>query len=221
MCVAQLKEEVLALGEQRAAIMAKIDEATAFLATQPVGLEGNLTDKDGFPRNDCDLYAIRTARNTVRCAETDLRAVEEALYGKLAELHECTRGEAEEQMVRDEDARRKGKAAAVAQQKRLLEQRRIAKLAPILRAASVEVDSPAYEAGIRPGQLLVQFGDLNVETLSAKGGPQAIAQLTAAHKGLFLSVWTREPGDTETVERILAPQQWRGNGLLGCALEPV
>ena len=32
-----------------------------------VGMKGALTDAEGFPRADIDLYAVRTARNRIIC----------------------------------------------------------------------------------------------------------------------------------------------------------
>lgn len=32
-----------------------------------VGVEGALVDRDGYPRSDIDVYAVRTARNKIIC----------------------------------------------------------------------------------------------------------------------------------------------------------
>ncbi|KEG06615.1 proteasome 26S non-ATPase subunit 9, partial [Trypanosoma grayi] len=132
-----LREELLQLDTQRDAVMKKTEEAIAFLATTPVGLDGSLVDEEGFPRDDCDLYAVRHARHTVNCGRNDLKTIEAAMYEKLAQLHEANHEEAHRQMQEDEAARSSARAATAALEQQQQQQKRsVAGKPPFVRVVS-------------------------------------------------------------------------------------
>lgn len=216
-----LREQVAALGEKRALTEANLKDALAYLESTPVGLYEPLIDEERFPRSDCDLYAVRTARNTVHCSCNDLRDIEEDLHQRLGELHEASRDVAARQMTADTEARVKGKAEAVARQRRAAAAQRVAKLAPILTVASVEAGSPAAAAGLTAGAEVLQYGDLSAANLAERGGLAAMAAVTKEHERQMLSVWVRTAAEAEPTELFVVPQTWPGKGLLGCALDPV
>eukprot|EP01067_Filipodium_phascolosomae_P004996 Filipodium_phascolosomae@DN2994_c0_g1_i1.p1 len=54
------------------------------------GADGPLVDQEGFPRNDIDIIAVRTARHRVNCLRNDLKAVNSKLEEGLHEIHKST-----------------------------------------------------------------------------------------------------------------------------------
>lgn len=219
---AALREELRRLDTQKTELEARLTEALQYLASTPVGLRGKLLDAEGFPRDDCDLYAVRTARQTADATRNDLRGIGERLHALLAALHGQTREAAELQMVQDAAARRQRQAAAEARGRRLAEVRRVARLPACLAVARVEAGSPAAEAGLCEGMRVLQFGSVTAAELAASG-LAALAQETATNEGAPVSVWVRKPGelDEDPSELVLVPQRWSGPGLLGCALDRI
>ncbi len=55
--------------------------------TQPVGLQGNLVDADGFPRNDIDVMNIRTLRNRFFTLQNDHMSTMKNIEKGLVVLH--------------------------------------------------------------------------------------------------------------------------------------
>ncbi|KAF5217088.1 hypothetical protein ECC02_010064 [Trypanosoma cruzi] len=215
------REELLRLDEERAAVMRQIEEAMAFLNTTPVGLDGPLVDGEGFPRNDCDLYAVRRARQAVICGRNDLKALENSMHEKLALLHEENQEEATKQMERDNEARRKGKSEAVQREQRRRLVREMSKKSPFVRVLTTSANSPGAQAGLTAGDLIVQYGEIDATTVTAKGFGE-MARVTASHEGKMISVWVKRKGEAEdeAVEILLVPTRWAGSGLIGCEFEP-
>lgn len=50
-----------------------------------------LTDKDDFPRNDIDVYAVRHARSNIVKLENDAKDLFNQMQAKLEELHSLTK----------------------------------------------------------------------------------------------------------------------------------
>ena len=50
-------------------------------------MKGALVDREGFPRADIDIYAVRTARQKVLCLQNDHKALMKLLEKKLHQLH--------------------------------------------------------------------------------------------------------------------------------------
>ncbi|KAK7197676.1 proteasome 26S non-ATPase subunit 9 [Novymonas esmeraldas] len=217
-----IRQELRRLDPQKTSMEAALTDALQYLATTPVGLRGKLVDAEGFPRGDCDLYAVRTARNTADSTRNDLRALSERMYALLNALHHQTQEAAQLQMVQDAATRRQRQAAAEKRAQRMAEVRRVSLLRPCLTVAAVEAGSPAEEAGLSVGMQVLQYGAITHAELAADG-LQALARETAAHEGASIIVWVRKPGelDDDPSELVLVPQRWRGPGLLGCALDRV
>ncbi|RNF12060.1 putative proteasome 26S non-ATPase subunit 9 [Trypanosoma conorhini] len=216
-----LRGELLRLDEQRAELMRQVEEAMEFLRTTPVGLTGPLVDAEGFPRDDCDLYAVRRARQMVSCGQNDLKAMEASMHEKLAMLHEESQAEAKRQMERDEEARRKGKADAVERRRRVRLVDEMSKKPPFVRVVKALTDSPGAQAGLTAGDLILQYGEVDAAVVAARGFGE-MARVTGSHEGKTLSVWVkRRGGAAETVvELLLVPKSWEGSGLIGCEFEP-
>ncbi|CCW71721.1 unnamed protein product [Phytomonas sp. Hart1] len=219
-----LKAEALALNEKRGELQRQVQEALDFLDSTPAGRSGLLVDPEGFPRDDCDLYAVSRARNVVSCGRNDLRAVEERLYVILGDLHEATKVEAAARMAADDPGLLASRAEGKELERRLAEACKIGSMPGIFHVISVEGGCPAAEGGLRPQDTILQFGELNAETIQGRDeegrGLRALAEITQEWEGRLLSVWVRSEDEAEPREIFVVPQRWSGTGLLGCTLSP-
>ncbi|KAF1743165.1 LOW QUALITY PROTEIN: hypothetical protein MXB_4029 [Myxobolus squamalis] len=108
------------LDSSRKIIQKEIKENHLILEKNESNMHDKLVDKDGFPRNDLDLVAIRTARNKITCIDdflvksNDLEDLNEKIYKELPLYY----GKNEEEDFQ--------------------------KLTPFLVVDSVEEDSPAF-----------------------------------------------------------------------------
>lgn len=50
-----------------------------------------LVDKDDFPRNDIDVWAVRQARSSIRKLQNDAKELFNQMKSKLEEIHSLTR----------------------------------------------------------------------------------------------------------------------------------
>ncbi|RNE99929.1 26S proteasome non-ATPase regulatory subunit 9 [Trypanosoma rangeli] len=218
-----LREELQRLDGQRAELMRQVVEAMEFLGTTPVGLTAPLVDADGFPRDDCDLYAVRRARQVVNRGRNDIKAIETSMHEKLAVLHEESQEKAKQQMERDDEARRKGKADTVEHERRMCLVHEMFKKPPFVRVVMTAAGSPGGLAGLTAGDLVVQYGEVDAAAVAARGFGE-MARVTANHEDKMLSVWVkRRSGEgvaEDLVELFLVPKSWAGDGLIGCEFEP-
>ncbi|KPA77800.1 putative proteasome 26S non-ATPase subunit 9 [Leptomonas pyrrhocoris] len=215
-----MRSELRRLDEEKARLERQLTEALQYLASTPVGLHKRLVDDEGFPRSDCDLYAVRVARNTADSTRNDLRALSEKMYALLNALHHSTQEEAELQMVQDAASRRQRQVTAEKRAQRMAEVQRVRKLPPCLVVAKVDSGSPAEEAGLGTGMRILQYGAITKAELAAEG-LQALMKETTSHAGEPITVWVQKPGELEDdpTDLVLVPQRWSGPGLLGCALD--
>lgn len=58
---------------------------------QNVGMTDTLVDKDDFPRNDIDVWAVRTARSNIVRLENDAKNIFNQMSSKLEQLHSLTK----------------------------------------------------------------------------------------------------------------------------------
>ncbi|KPI89321.1 putative proteasome 26S non-ATPase subunit 9 [Leptomonas seymouri] len=215
-----IRQELRRLDEEKTQLEQKLTDALQYLAATPVGLRGRLLDDEGFPRGDCDLYAVRTARNVADSTRNDLRALSERMYAMLIALHHSTKEEADQQMALDAAARRQRQAAAEKRAQRVAEVQRVRRLPPCLTVAKVDAGSPAAEAGFEVGMRILQYGSVTHAELAAEGPPALVSE-TTSHEGEPITVWVQTPGewDDDPKDLVLVPQRWSGQGLLGCALD--
>ena len=197
-----LSDEAKVLEGEIAALMEMLTTSTT-PGAEPVGVRGNLLDADGFPRADIDVHAIRIARHTLACKQTDHKALMKRIEASLLAIHAG-------------GARSAPRAAAAA-----------APLAAPLRVGSVEVamapfatvnsvanDSPAATAGLLAGDLVVSFGGVN--RTNCGEGLAEVGALVAARVGAPIEVLVDRAGTRRVLS--LTPQVWSGRGLLGCHL---
>lgn len=87
----ELKRELFGMQEQRKKIEDEIIMHKVVLENNKVGMRDTLTDKDDFPRDDINVYAVRHARSNIIKLENDAKNLLNQMQTKLEELHSITK----------------------------------------------------------------------------------------------------------------------------------
>ncbi|XP_066465942.1 26S proteasome non-ATPase regulatory subunit 9 [Tiliqua scincoides] len=166
-----------------------------------VGMNEPLVDVEGYPRDDVDIYQVRTARHNVICLQNDHKALMHQVEEALHQLH------AREKEKRERDEA-EAQAEARSQSQTLLR--------PFARVNAVTPGSPASFSGLQVDDEIVEFGSVNAHNFQSL---QNIATVVQHSEGKPLSVTL-----IRGVERLhlgLTPKRWSGKGLLGCNILPL
>ncbi|KAM4648765.1 26S proteasome non-ATPase regulatory subunit 9 isoform 2-T2 [Amazona ochrocephala] len=131
-----------------------------------VGMNGPLVDAEGFPRDDIDLYQVRTARHNIICLQNDHKALMKQVEEALHQLH----AREKEKHARDEA---EALAEAMSQSQSLPQ--------PFARVNAVTPGSPASVSGLQVDDEIVEFGSVNVNNFQ---NLQNIATVVQHSEGL-------------------------------------
>ncbi|NXU55190.1 PSMD9 ATPase, partial [Turnix velox] len=160
-----------------------------------VGMDGPLVDAEGFPRDDIDLYKVRTARHNIICLQNDHKALMKQVEEALHQLH----AQEKEKHGRDEA---EGVADTMSQDQNLPQ--------AFAKVNAVTPGSPASISGLQVDDEIVEFGSVNVNNFQ---NLQNIATVVQHSEGRPLSVTVLRGG--KKVHVGLTPKRWAGKGLLG------
>ncbi|CAO3570422.1 unnamed protein product [Mortierella alpina] len=214
----ELMTRAQTLMKQKDDIEADIKKAQDELQSQKVGMTERLIDNNGFPRSDIDLVVVTTARSNIIRLKNDhkeiMLQIEEALHAVHAEaIAEKEAREAERKAHGQESsgASAAGSSSAAQDSDR--------DLSPFARVNGVAPDSPAKEAGLIQGDMIVAFGSVNAKTPNVLPSLSEHVQ-SRENKPILVKVLRGESADLHSL--ILVPKQgWGGRGLLGCHIVPV
>ena len=171
-----------------------------------VGMEGALIDSDNFPRSDIDLYAVRSARQKIIRLRNDHKAAMKAFEKKLHELH------AEAKLTKSPQAQANGQSETEDNQDRVMS----LKEKVFARISMVLPGSPADQAELKNGDLILWFGSVSIHNFSSVAD---IGRVVQHSEGVSISVGVLR--DDQRVGIRLVPKRWSGRGLLGCIVNPV
>lgn len=221
-----VRAQALALMDKRAAVEAEIAAITEKLTRLGPGLSGNLLDKDGFPRADIDIPAVRADRQRLAVLHTDHKQ----LTGEIERcLHELLPPESlEPQGASHMQAERAPPRQAPASVFQEVSQggARVAVVpvpsrpppaAPFAVIDEVSEGSPAAADGLRVGDRFLRFGSVR-----AGGGGDYVRQVAhelQSSEGREVGVWVLRQG--AELELRVTPRPWGGRGLLGCHMQPL
>ncbi|KAJ6559173.1 hypothetical protein DFH09DRAFT_521708 [Mycena vulgaris] len=182
-----------ALMQQKEDIEAQLHVQASILSSNAGStLDSPLIDADGYPRADIDIYAVRNARIRIIELRNDLVAVMNALALALQAVYDPALATPEPPQPSTS-----GK--------------------PFARVDGVSPGSPAAEAGLQRGDLVVKFGTLTQQSFSSSS-LKPLVEVVAAHenRSIPLKVLRSE----QIVFLSLTPKSWGGRGLLGCHIVP-
>ena len=185
----ELERQRQALEDEAAAIVSELDGLG-------VGLKDSLVDAEGYPRADLDLYRVRSQRGRHAAIRTDhkslMKKIEALLPIALA--------------APPEDARATPPPSRVVKPPPAPPSN-----APWCSITEVRMSSPAAEAGLRLGDLVVAFGD----AISL----DQVKPFVLGHVGRPFAVWVERGGGRVKLD--MTARTWAGEGLLGCRLLPL
>ncbi|KAJ3270236.1 hypothetical protein HDV01_000453 [Terramyces sp. JEL0728] len=175
--------------KQKEHIESQIQEFEAILRSHKVGMKTPLVDSEGFPRADVDVYAIRQARSQLARLYNDQEKIINDIQEALTKVH----------------------SAAKTEQPMALQ---VEKPVAFAKINGVAPDSPANIAGLLRGDLITEFGKVNIDspdplTLIAKELPSQLNQpvrIRLVREGVEKSVF-------------VTPAPWEGKGLLAASTE--
>ncbi|OQD82480.1 hypothetical protein PENANT_c021G01897 [Penicillium antarcticum] len=192
---------------------------SAVLDSHGVRMTSSLTTFDGYPRDDIDIAQVRTTRVRIIHLRNDHKAVmeqlEKGIHAHFANL----------QNTPDARPTTNGTGAAPPAQP-TTQPAAAASATPgtaFAKVNSVVPGSPADQAGLKAGDVIRSFGNinwLNHERLSK------VAETVQQNEGRPVSVKVSRTGSTGSspseLDLQLTPRQnWGGRGLLGCHLVPL
>lgn len=192
------KEAVFKLMDERKSLESDLATFLDVLKSQGVDEREALVDAEGYPRGDVDVHQIRIARNKIVCLRNDLKEVMKKIEDGLHDLHGQSRdglGEEPSEV-------------------------KVALPRPFAKIDVVTPTSPAQDAGVRVGDKVAAFGEIDADNFSEL---RQIGELVNSKKGqtVTLKVVRDTAGKDELVRLVLTPREWEGRGLLGCNIVPL
>ncbi|KAJ7672730.1 hypothetical protein B0H17DRAFT_947553 [Mycena rosella] len=174
---------------QKESIEAQLhDQASILSSNAGSTLDSPLIDADGFPRADIDIYAVRNARIRIIELRNDLAAVNNNLAIALQAVFDPALA-----LPDTPQPSTSGK--------------------PFAKVDGVSPGSPAAEAGLQRGDLVVKFGSLTQQSFSSSS-LKPLVDVVAAHENR--SIPLKVLRSDHAVFLSLTPKSWGGRGLLGC-----
>ncbi|XP_009861810.2 26S proteasome non-ATPase regulatory subunit 9-like [Ciona intestinalis] len=159
-----------------------------------VGMMTSLVDAGGFPRNDVDVVQVRTARHNIVCLQNDHRDVMEQIKRGLEEYHSQA-----------------GPNHVVEVQQPTPEV-----MVGFATLDLVSRDSPAEEAGLKVGDVIIEFGSVTSRNFQSI---REIGDVVKHSVGRGLNIVVKR-GESK-LNILLTPHPWGGRGLLGCNVVPL
>ncbi|KAJ5733583.1 hypothetical protein N7493_002369 [Penicillium malachiteum] len=207
------------LMQEKERIEEELKALSAVLNSHGVSMNSTLTTFDGFPRDDIDIPQVRTTRVRIIHLRNDHKEVmqylEKGLHAHFAQLQQAqasaTTNGTTVPSVLPSSTLENGTADASTLG------------TPFAKVNSVEVGSPADQAGLKTGDAIRNFGTahwLNHARLSK------VAEVVQQSEGrpVLVKVSRKEEGGSQTTEldlQLTPRRNWGGRGLLGCHLVPL
>jgi len=186
------QEQARKLMEQKSAIEIELEVHFSILKSNDVTMETPLVDREGFPRADVDIYAVRGSRKRIIELRNDLRAVMDDIQKALETIFAAPSSGGP---VDDGEEPK-----------------------PFARVDGVAPGSPASEAGLQREDLIVKFGGLTQRSFSS-GSLQPLVNLVSASENRPISIDVLRSAENKSI--FLTPRKgWGGRGMLGCHIVP-
>eukprot|EP00842_Homolaphlyctis_polyrhiza_P001725 jgi/Hompol1/2553/HPOL_002952-RA len=190
---AEVLAEAQTLVRKRDALESQLAEFDSLLKSHNIGMTEPLVDREGFPRADVDVYAIRNARASIIRLRNDHKALTGQIEIMLQRVHALAKAEG--------IAPQTGARASAA-----------APAAPFARVNAVAPDSPCWEAGLLRDDFIVRFGPVTAQTESPL---KALAEFVQANENNQVELHVLRGIPQQPVTAMVTPHKWSGRGLLG------
>jgi len=205
----QQRAATLRLMDERDRIEAQIEHQLSVLRMNDSTMQTPLVDSEGFPRADIDIVSVRTARVRVIELRNDLKAIMDQIALALQGIYPP---EPEKSPTAVDAASRELSSGASDD-------------TPFAMVDGVAPRSPAAQAGLQRGDLVVQFGTISKTSVGEPVSLTPLSQFVATKENQTIELRVKRPSSTgegtsqETLT--LTPRSgWGGRGLLGCHIVP-
>ncbi|XP_054011234.1 26S proteasome non-ATPase regulatory subunit 9 [Hylaeus anthracinus] len=188
----EAKDKVLQLMKDKDKIESELKALKEILDANRVGMDENLVDSEGYPRQDIDVFQVRHARHKIICLRNDHTALMNKIEEGLHKVHALAGNE-------------RSVAAATSSIQDSLQ------LEPFLRVNLVTHGSPAELAGIQVEDLILKFGGIDYRNFKSL---KDIGSLVTSSENMPIEIKVKR--GSNIVSLTLVPHRWSGNGLLGC-----
>ncbi|KAL5611815.1 hypothetical protein BROUX41_000610 [Berkeleyomyces rouxiae] len=196
------------LERQKKDIEAELRALSGVLDSHGVDMNTPLITRDGFPRSDIDVAQIRTTRSRVIHLRNDYKdlmtTIEKRIHEHFASLN------------KDD-----GDMAAEPETTPLRDYVPEELMTPFAKINTVASGSPAFEAGLKPNDLIRNFGYVNATN---HNGLKRVAECVQGNENQNILVQVSRPlasGAKEELRLTLTPRSgWGGRGMLGCHILP-
>ncbi|KAH8548465.1 26S proteasome non-ATPase regulatory subunit 9-like protein [Umbelopsis sp. PMI_123] len=191
-------ENAKALIAKKDSIEAEIRELQATLQTQGVGMDQPLVDREGFPRSDIDVVAVRTARHTIIELTNDHKQLMKEIEQAILSLHQGNKPNPAQQSSNNTSSTRTPHVASE----------------PFARVNAVAPDSAAKEAGLIKEDHIIRFGSIHAGNHRML---QALNEVVAQGRQVEIVVKRND----ETITLSLMPKRVGSRYTIGCHLLPL
>jgi 26S proteasome non-ATPase regulatory subunit 9 len=223
------RELILELDKKRTKIEKEIMEITNYLNSDGMpGVEGRLTDEEGFPLPNLDLTAVRTARNKLISKykyhlilivlQNDLKNLMNDIESQM-QIYFKNQNENKTKIETKDSEFDKNEPIPM----QIFEDDKITapKLTtPFATVSMVAEGSPAEECGLKVGDKIIRFD--NILYFGVSPNPlQKVAEIVGKKINSEIPIEIMRHGTGDSIEFLtinLVPHQWSGQGVLGCKL---
>lgn len=188
----------------------------------PVGRKGSLTDSDGFPRADIDIYNVKSKRKRLAEINTDYKLLMKRVESTVTEIYNIQQ---EISSISISSSSTPPTIFSFQDMTRSLKSESSSSSSTTSRIIAIAVidevfeGSPTQLAGIQNGDELIDFGGVSADSdKEGRGFLSMVAKVVSGSVGQPIHVTVRR--DSQLIELTLTPQTWSGRGLLGCHLTP-
>ncbi|KZO96905.1 hypothetical protein CALVIDRAFT_536827 [Calocera viscosa TUFC12733] len=200
------RQRALELMQQKEGLQSEMDLHFATLRSNQSTMNTPLLTPDGFPRDDIDVFAVRTARVRIIELRNDVDRVsdqiKQALEGVWEPILAARAAEPKESIPQTNGVNGQADGEAFA------------------RVDGVMPQSPASQAGLQRDDLLLAFGPLStVSHPTLSRDLSALAGATQQYQNRDMTVIIRRGEERKSI--VLRPRTgWGGRGMLGCHIVP-
>ncbi|CAG9539810.1 unnamed protein product [Cercopithifilaria johnstoni] len=181
----------------------RIAKEEEVLKMNNIDMQRSLVDAEGFPITSVDVYSVRRARCAIICAQNDRQKLTSEIEKAMLTLHQqkrdCMAAYSEPKAVADDIpiVHRTSNA-------------------PFAKIAKVMDASPAFRAGLKDGDQLIQFGSLHAGNFTDIKELGVVVQ-NSIDRPIRVTVLRSD----RPIRLELVPRTWSGKGTLGCSVLPV
>lgn len=212
--VEQDKMSLMDLISKKERVEAELSALSSVLDSHGVNMNTSLTTFDGYPRDDLDVAQIRTTRARIIRLRNDYKALMSKIEGGLHDHHASLKASDSLPPSSSSHGSRANRAGDAGDADGIE--------SSFARIGGVVTGSPAEDAGLRVGDQITRFGNINWmnhERLSK------VAETVQRSEGQVITVKVLRQGSSssepEALQFQLTPRRnWGGRGLLGCHLLP-